>query len=266
MKAALVFIGEAFRGGGAMKSGQMCRTRGDPSTFPEQKLACETHMNFIRKLEQNWEVDIFIDTYDTQFNSEITSWYGSNLKASKFHIGKAIGYLNIYRDSIDLIENIGQYSFVHFFRIDIFLKDRFISGFEFSDKIRYAFRLTQQWFPQVPRISDTMLFVPNSELKLVKEKVPLLDDVWVWGIIQRLGLKNRVDTYVKTLHDSDPKKDWNPLYKFANRIENKIWDMEGYAIDSLTGEPSLLLFTEHDKDEPEKKYAKYDELLRLSNR
>jgi tRNA-dihydrouridine synthase 2 len=51
----------------------------------------------------------------------------------------------------------------------------------------------------------------------------------------------------------------------SKRIENKIWDMEGYAIDSLTGEPSLLLFTEHDKDEPEKKYAKYDELLRLGN-
>ena len=73
MKAALIFIGEAFRGDGAMKSGQMCRTRGDPSSFPDQKLACETHMNFVRKLEQNWEVDVFIDTYDTQFNLEITS-------------------------------------------------------------------------------------------------------------------------------------------------------------------------------------------------
>jgi len=249
-----------------MKSGQMCRTRGDQSSFPEQKLACETHMNFVRKLEQKYEVDIFIDTYDTQFNSEIVSWYKPNLKAHKFHTGKAIGYLNIYKDSIDLIENLGQYSFVHFFRIDIFLKDRFISGFEFSDKIRYAFRLTHQWFPKVPRISDTMLFVPNYELKLVKEKAPLLDDVWVWGVIQRLGLKTKVETYVRTLHDSDPKKDWNPLYKFANRIETKTWDMEGYAIDSITDEPSLLLFTEYDNDEPENKYAKYDELLRLGHR
>jgi hypothetical protein len=259
-KAALVFIGEAFRGDGAMRSGQMCRTRGDPSSFPEQKLACETHMNFVRKLEHNWDVDVFIDTYDTQFNSEIISWYGPNLKAHKFHMGKAIGYLNIYKDSIDLIENLSQYSFVHFFRIDLFLKDRFISGFEFSDKIRYAFRQDAiLWWLNTPRLTDTMLFVPNSSFKLLEDKVPLLDDIWVWGVILKFGLRNMVDVYVKTLHDSDPKKDWNPLYKFANRIESSDWTMDGHVLlGGLSKKPSLVLFTEFDKETPEVKYKAFE--------
>jgi hypothetical protein len=237
MKAALVFIGEAFRGGGYMKSGQMCRTRGHPDSYSEQKIACESHIQFIKKLEKKWKVDVYIDTYSTQFNFKINSWYQDNLVMSKFHEGPPIGYTNIYKDSINLIgDRLDTYDFVHFFRIDMILKKQFWIEFQFSNKIRYPFRVdagkydTVWWWLNAPRLADTMLFVPNSEFKLLKEKVPLLDDVWVWGLIQQLKLQNRVDVYIRTIHDSDPKKDWNPLYSFANRMTTSEHTFEGFYV------------------------------------
>lgn len=237
MKAALVFIGEAFRGGGYMKSGQMCRTRGNPDSYYEQKRACDSHLQFIKKLERQLDVDVYIDTYSTQFNFKINSWYKDNLVVSKFHEGPPIGYKNIFRDSIDLLcDRLDTYRFVHFFRIDMILKKQFWNEFVFSNKLRYPFRVdvgeydTVWWWLNAPRLADTMLFVPNSEFNLLKERVPLLDDVWIWGVIQKLGLQKKVDVYVRTIHDSDPKKDWNPLYTFANRMATHEHTFEGFLV------------------------------------
>jgi hypothetical protein len=44
-------------------------------------------------------------------------------------------------------------------------------------------------------------------------------------------LYNNISYFVNTYHDSDSEKDWNPLYKIANRPESKIWYSEGHIIE-----------------------------------
>ena len=77
----LLLRGEAFR-----KGGQNSRTIGLEDAYEEQMAACETHMELIRAVEaQGYTVEVYIDTYSTQYDKELRAAYGSYVKDARFH-------------------------------------------------------------------------------------------------------------------------------------------------------------------------------------
>ena len=63
-KFLLVFIGESFRTGG-----QNSRTRGLPESFSEQKLAAESHIDFLNHLKNihEYTADISLCSYNKNY-------------------------------------------------------------------------------------------------------------------------------------------------------------------------------------------------------
>tara|TARA_Y100000741_G_C18219189_1_gene545108 strand:- start:1114 stop:1323 length:210 start_codon:yes stop_codon:yes gene_type:complete len=46
--------------------------------------------------------------------------------------------------------------------------------------------------------------------------------------MQNRKIKNsEISVIIKTFHDSDSQKDWNPIYKIVNRPESKKWYSKG---------------------------------------
>jgi len=237
MKALFIFLGESFRSGGWLS-----RERGDPRTYTEQKLACESHMKFLNFIHLKFKItsNIIVDTYETPWSRELIEWYSPGL--TWVHSGPAIGYENLYRHSLSLIDDIDRYDFVHFIRIDLFLKPHFSDVFEPSPThLQYAFRTTPiPLIENIPRLNDMMLYVPKLHFQLLKLKIVLFHDLWVWGLIQRVHMTRNVRTYIDTIHESNTKRDWNPLFRIVNRAEATTWQWQGYKSVKLTEEPRRI--------------------------
>ena len=236
MKALFIIIGESFRTGGWLS-----RERGDIHTYEDQKLACQSHMKFINFINLKFKItsDLIVDTYHTQYADEMLEWYRPNLVNSYIHHGPAIGYENMYKHSLDLVDDLDYYDFVHFIRIDIFLKPFFSKVFRLSESnLQYAFRTNPvPLIENIPRLNDMMLYVPKMHFHLLKNKVVLFHDLWIWGLLQRLKMTKYVRLYSNTFHNSNTQFDWNPIFRIVNREEAKKWDWEGYISRKLNEEP-----------------------------
>lgn len=235
MKALFIILGESFRQGGWLS-----RETGAACSYPDQKLACDSHINFIKFLKVKFDVDtdVIIDTYMTPYKNDLLHWYEPYLKEAAIHECKAFGFENLYRHALTLINNYEDYEFIHFFRIDLYLKPYFSQVFKMTDKLQYSFRTTPIPFIEcVPRLNDMMLYVPRNHFDILKRNIVLLHDLYIWGLIQRCGLKKSVCTYIKTIHDSNTRRDWNPLFRIVNRPESIKWEWYGYTWSVLTGDP-----------------------------
>lgn len=235
MKCLFIFLGESFRGGEWLS-----RKRGDPHTYAEQKLACYSHIKFLNFINLKFKIttDLIVDTYETPYSDELVGWYGPRVK-SYVHTGEAIGYENLYKHSLTLIDDIDAYEFIHFIRIDLYLKDYFFKTFKISQThLQYAFRGTPiPFIENIPRLNDMMLYVPKIHFNFLKLKIVLFHDLWAWGILQRLRLTKHVSTYIDTIHDSNTKRDWNPIFRIVNRPESGTWEWEGYVCLNLNKAP-----------------------------
>ena len=65
MKGCLILFGECFRLGS-----QNSRNRGSQNSYDEQIKAAQSHINFIKSI-QNTDFKVYISIYSTNFNYEL---------------------------------------------------------------------------------------------------------------------------------------------------------------------------------------------------
>jgi hypothetical protein len=229
-KGLIILLGESFRNGN-----QNSRIRSLPCTYEEQKEACMSHLRWMKKLEDlNISTDLVINSYNTRYNEDLLYWYDTKCINSNF-FPDVIGLNNLYFDCITRWKELfTNYNFVHFLRIDLFLKPFFFDKFKLDDKIRYSSICYTKSDCHItscrnPRVSDTMLYIPKTFYHLLNNDILNHSG---WPTLLSLGIQsNDIDVYVNTFHDSDSAKDWNPLYRIVNRVELKNWFSKNQIFD-----------------------------------
>jgi hypothetical protein len=127
MNGLILFLGESFRLGN-----QGNRNRGNPESYEEQIKACNSHVQFIEHIKHKFQMNslsVYISSYNTQYNDNLLSIYEKYLIGHCLH-PDVIGLNNLFHDTINKIENIDNYDFVLFIRIDLLLKDHFMNIFD----------------------------------------------------------------------------------------------------------------------------------------
>jgi len=215
-KGLIIFAGEAFRLGG-----QCTRDIGSDASFPAQIQACYSHTELIEHLrKQSCEIDVFISSYNTQFNDQLFAMYKDAIIGSIMY-DERIGINNLFHNAFKAIHNTSIYDFICFIRIDLFLKRHFMDVFDCSWN---TLRVPSICFKPChksgghPRINDTMLFLPKNYYNVIPF-IQIGHDLWLHLMNNtELGYSD-IDTMIHTYHDSDSQKDFNPLYKIVNRPE-----------------------------------------------
>ena len=222
-KVAVLVRGESFR----QHSHQGSRETG-PLGFEPQKEAVRSHLEqlflpFI--FDMNYSaIDLFLDTPTTNFTSSLMSWYGPFINQSRHsHPGSISEHLNY------ILEHRDQYAGLFLTRPDIIFKNIFACALTKSNRnqILFSFR---EWLGTngdtlqngAHRVADLITWIPRD---LFDDAHPCLSmnhetrgclrskygEAWEIG--------NSGYILPGEQHDSDPEKDWNPLYKLAGRQE-----------------------------------------------
>lgn len=206
MKGLIIFLGESFRSGG-----QNSRVRGQHNSYNGQISASATHRMLL-----NLTTDAFVATYTTPFQEILLAMYQPYL-VGHILLPEPIGLTSLFQKVLSQI-NIINYDYIFVIRIDLYLKPKFFHMFRPPYK--------QICFPSIcwfrncvhdghPRVNDTMLYIP-------KQYFGLLKDIEIghhsWRKLMDCNLTHHdLDTFLKTFHDSDSEKDYNPIYYIANR-------------------------------------------------
>jgi hypothetical protein len=229
MNGLIIFIGESFRLGN-----QFTRNRGNIKSYNNQIDACNSHINFIDYIinKFNLTIDIYIATYNTQFNQDLLLIY------AKYLIGKdlyddVIGLNNLFKNIINKINNINRYDFILYIRIDLFLKQYFIEIFNPNlNTILFPTICSRPYhkYENKPRVNDMLLFIPKKYYKYLNNII-ICHENW-YNLLKNTDLTNDdIDTIIYTYHDSDSYKDFNPLYYIVNRDQSTIFHSEGYIFN-----------------------------------
>jgi hypothetical protein len=224
---ALIIRGEAFR-----KGHQNNRNDGVSESYDEQKEACMTHKELVRSIESSgYNVDIFIDTYKTQYDKDLLEWYGTNVKDSRFHEKKFSSQRELIKDAVNMLKDtMHTYDAIMILRIDIFLKEKFINEYDPStETVQFPFVL---WTLNIrtpdgnPMLADTIFHFPKQHY----DKLRGLYEEKSWGdsnhaFLDIIPLEHNVgySLMTKYFHDSDSAKDFNPYYKMIGRPESDKW-------------------------------------------
>lgn len=216
-KGLFLTIGAAFRMGGCGN-----QSVGDHKSYPEQKLASVSQVNFINFLESKYNINIemIINSYTTQFDDELINWYGHHVIKYFFH-PKLIGWSNIYKTAIDLIEN-QEYDFIFIHRIDIVLKSHLKNVINIkSQKVTFPAKVHWWWLGKDGRHRpcDLMMFVPQKFFPLIFNNKLQCNHYALESMPQ--SFSKHLDYYISGFWDSDSLKQWNPLYRIVNRFEPK---------------------------------------------
>ena len=225
MRGVVVLFGESFRLGF-----QGNRHIGSEESYAGQMEASKSHIDFVNQLRRDnrAEIDVVVNTYDTRYSEELKSLY----EPLEFNLNSChIGLHNIFRQSCDIASKfLDGRDFVFFLRIDLFLKEAFNSTFRAeSDRIMWpsVCWVRDPWCFGMPRVSDTMVYVPSKWFHLVMNKDFVIDHTGWSQLLQHVGNDGQ-GAFLDTLHDSDSAKDWNPIYRISNRKEEKKWHSEGF--------------------------------------
>jgi hypothetical protein len=237
-----VIVGGCFRAG-----------VGRPDPYEEQKLACMTHIDLFQHIQHKFHmnIDVILHTYTTAYDKDIISWYDKYLIASHFY-PKLIGYDGLYMGTLEKIIGIlPEYDFVHYLRVDLYLKPFFKQLFTVNDAhIKYSsicfckdnWHVTHR---NLPRVADLMVYIPKIRFHLLHDKRNILNHHAIHEIVDSCVPLSDVMFYVMTYHDSDSGKDWNPLYRIVNRPECKHWHSRGKQYDPSKNQPIASTITYH---------------------
>ena len=231
MKGLFLFIGESFRSGS-----QYSRIKGLPESYIEQINACQSHVNFIKKLEDKYKLEkskVVIVSYSTQYNNELLKIYNDNIVSYLFFT-KMIGLNNLFHEGIKKINNINDYDFIFYNRIDLYLKDTLFEKIDLlQNKILFA---NICWLRdcicknKYPRVNDMIIFIPRNFYSKITY-VHVYHDAW-YHLIEKGKMNNDdIDFILNTFHDSDSEKDYNPLYYIVNRNQSLIWHDQNKTFD-----------------------------------
>jgi len=238
MRGLLIFMGESFRTGG-----QGSRIRGEIASLHEQELASYSHIDFIKylKKEKNIDTEVFVTTYHTRYDKRIKKIYNNYLVGNGF-FDRPMGLNALYRETMNKVKK-ERYEFIFMIRVDLFLKPYFFKKFEIWDKIMYpcicwTLHNKDHMFKSFPRVNDMMLYIPK---KFFNCKVRICHESWYFLKIQNRKLKNSdIGVIIKTFHDSDSQKDWNPLYRIVNRPQSKNWYSKGQEFNINNGKNKFI--------------------------
>ena len=227
MNGLILFIGESFRLGN-----QGTRNRGSDESYNEQIKACNSHIHFIQSINKKFKLNsmsVFISTYNTKFNNDLLSIYNEYLTCYNIY-ENVIGLNNLFHNSINYLhDNLKNYDFIFYIRIDLYLKQQFIDIFDPTiNKILFptiCFK-PYHFVGSHPRVNDMCVFIPKKYYKYINN-LYIYHNMW-YDLISNTDLTyDDLDTIINTYHDSDSAKDYNPLYYIVNRDECNIFHSEG---------------------------------------
>ena len=224
MKGLLLLLGESFRMGG-----QGSRIRGSHESYDEQLKACGTHISFIESIGLT---HVYLASYNTQFNDQLLDVYSRYLVGHMFY-DDVIGIDNLFQRSIQQIQDIETYDFILYLRVDLYLKPLFTQVFTPSSKTITFPTVCMIPYHRVeshPRVSDTILFIPNKYYKYMRD-IKIGHDMWYDLIVNTDLTYDDLDVMISTYHDSDSEKDFNPLYYIVNRPQSSTFHSQGFLFD-----------------------------------
>jgi hypothetical protein len=220
MKGCIILFGESFRLGG-----QFSRNIGSDQSYHLQIQAANSHIDLIKNLNsKNINIDVFISSYETKFSKDLIEVYKDVLIGNNFY-KSLIGQESLIYNAINTISNIKKYDFLLIMRIDLYLKKIFKEIFDSNiKKILWASICFKPYHKCGihPRVNDMMLFVPKKYYDYLSYIHTLNHNQWEFFINNTKLKYDDLDTILKTYHDSDSSKDFNPLYYIVNRPESNI--------------------------------------------
>jgi hypothetical protein len=240
-RGLILLVGDSFRG-----------------SVEAQEIASYSHTKFMKHVQTsyNFLLDVVISTYDHENgNTEklLQLYNSSNVIHSIFHKLPAIGLQNLMNNATDSV-NLDGYAFLMGIRLDIFLKPYLTEIFDpGAGKVMFPsicfvinnyHKAENGW----PRVSDTLIFVPG---KFIRKPIFISHGGWVeWVQNHKLNLSD-IMPFVKTYHDSDSIKDWNPLYYMTGRPCTASWYSKGLEFDPATMEPksSTITYKEYESQD-----------------
>ena len=240
-KALIVLVGASFRYGG-----QGSKIKGVPESVDNQLHACMTHIKFATFLKDKYNIDVefIIYSYTTQYDNLLKDLYTSNnCKIFSVFENVLVGYNGLLRKSNDIISkhyNILDYSFIHYIRIDLFLKDAFYENFRLSNRIRFPSICWKRCsecngilHPNVkyPRVSDMFLYIPKKHFNIINSTDFILSHNTYMKLVESGLTIDNLGFYINTYNDSDSYKDYNPLYYIVNRAHTNVWHSPNMYID-----------------------------------
>lgn len=222
-KMLFIIAGEAFR------HGQHGRKRDTAESFDPQMRASMSHvalMDHVRSYK-GLDCDVVISSYRTKYERELVSWYGDRLIATSFR-GGLVGLQPLVKEALAEFD-FSAYESVFVTRIDIEHKAYFREIFDpawqkiMFPSICWAHQGYLSGGPNwIPRVSDTMEFIPKRFLSRVKRSFHLSHEAWHRYVNEGMQSED-IGFMVDTFHDSDSAKDYNPIYRMASRKDCPKW-------------------------------------------
>lgn len=214
--------------------------------FQDQHKAILSHVDFINfiKSQHNISPTVVIKSYKNYYESCLIDFYKSNnIDISSFDFFSDLKYTSgLFNLSINSIEDINIYDFILYIRPDLELKTFFKKVFNPDEKkilfpsVCFSFNSYHIQNNLYPRVSDTITFIPKNVYNRINlNNFFIGHESWEW--LLKNGLKKEDDligTFLKTLHDSDSAKDWNPIYRIVNRAQQEKWHDCGKEINLST--------------------------------
>jgi len=133
------------------------------------------------------------------------------------------------------IENLNEYNFILFIRIDLFLKPHFFDIFDptinkiLFPTICWKHHSTTYWGH--PRVNPVMILIPNKYYEHLRHIHLFSHEGWDHLIRDAYLSYDDLDTMINTFHDSDSEKDFNPLYYMVNRHQCEIDHSIGHVFN-----------------------------------
>lgn len=213
----LVLTGDAFRHVNG-------RPYIDPENFNDQKISTYSQLRFLQSIRPV-EADVFINTYNVtpEYDEALKSWY-PNIVRYTAHPNLLGEYGLIDNTTAQLREmDLSPYRGVLFIRIDLFVREFFLSRFRADeDAIMYAHLDSNEPAGQVgryPGICHNIAYVPNQFFDLLLRGV-------AWRRHESANLAapytKSIRFYLNTYHSCNTAHEFNPLYAMAGRSEPQI--------------------------------------------
>lgn len=213
-RGAIILYGESFRYGN-----YTTRIKGGPESFEEQILCAKNQMNFVKYIQEKYslQIDIYIQSYTTQYDTELDLVYETNLKHSIYH-KNLLGRFKLTNLGKNEIKKSGiDYKFIMFMRIDIILKDKFFEVFNPNWEIMmFPFIGLYSFFEKRCKVCDMIIFIPKKYYYLINYIYP---DHYLWTKLlnDNLATLEDFDVIIPTYHSSNTYEDINPFYYIVNR-------------------------------------------------
>lgn len=215
--AVMILFGETFRSGG-----QGLHIRGLKKSVIPQIKATLSQVKFLKHLRDNKKINtrIIIISYNTIYKNNLLECFKcEGFLENYYFYDNLIGKDNLIKIGIEKIDDLYKYKFLLIMRIDLFLKPYFFDIFDPDSK--------KILFPSIcfkphhkvldcPRVNDTMMFIPRNFFRITN-KFKLNHSTWYQLVHKKKINVKDLDTILKTYHDSDTEKDFNPIYYIVNR-------------------------------------------------